>query len=334
MVAAALPAAAQAAVPPRPGAGPNVPVLKGVPGRVASPAAAQAPVLPLAGATPAVAATGDPSAPFVFAYAGVDKHAYRAPLTSPASEESLGGVLVGGPGLAFVPASVGGPTVTGPFVRGSDNVLWAFNGFTSGGSPRWQSLGGVLTSRPGVAAGTLPSAFGGSGKAVDAVIRANNGTVWDRMDFGGAKLWHALGLGVMAGSGPAAVNVGGTEYVLAIGTDGSVWVQQHPTGDGPYSAWKSLGGHGSADVGVASPAPGVGIVFVRGTDGAVWYNEFAGTTAGVTPGWHSLGGKLTSGVGAGSAPDGSTAVLVLGTNGRIYKRTGTWPTLGDWTVLF
>jgi len=75
-------------------------------------------------------------------------------------------------------------------------------------------------------------------------------------------------------------------------------------------------------------------VFVRGADGAVWYNEFAGTTAGVAPGWHSLGGQLTSGVGAGSAPGGSTAVVVLGPNGRIYLRTGTWPALGTWTRLF
>jgi hypothetical protein len=76
------------------------------------------------------------------------------------------------------------------------------------------------------------------------------------------------------------------------------------------------------------------VVFVRGLDGAVWYDEFAGTTAGVTVGWHSLGGQLTSGVGAGSAPGGSTALVVLGPNGRIYPRTGTWPALGAWTRLF
>ena len=119
-----------------------------------------------------------------------------------------------------------------------------------------------------------------------------------------------------------------------VNADGSVWVQQHPTGDGQWSAWQSLGGRASGDIGAASPAPGVGVVFVRGTDGAVWYNEFAGTTARVAPGWHSLGGQLTSGVGAGSAPGGSTAVVVLGPNGRIYLRTGTWPALGTWTRLF
>ena len=334
MAAAVLPAAAaRAAGPAGPGTGPAVPVFKSIPGGAA---AAQAMVLPLAGATPAVAATGDPSAPFVFAYTGSDKHAYEAPLSSPASAVSLGGTLVGGPGLAFVPASIGGPGVTGPFVRGADNALWAFEGFTSGGSSRWQSFGGGLSSRPGVAAGVLSSVFGGSGPSVNAVIRGYNGALWDRNALVGDGVWYGYGLtGVtLAGSGPGAVNVGGTLYVLAIRPDGSVWVNSNTTSDGAWSGWKSLGGRASGDVGAASPAPGVGVVFVRGSDNAVYYNEFAGTTAGVTPGWHSLGGQLTSGVGAGSAPDGSTAVVVLGPNGRIYTRTGTWSALGTWTRLF
>ena len=74
-------------------------------------------------------------------------------------------------------------------------------------------------------------------------------------------------------------------------------------------------------------------MFVRGGDGTVWYNEFAGTTAGVSGGWHSLGGTATSGVGAGSAPGGSTSVLVLGSSGHIWKRSGTWPKLAGWTLL-
>jgi hypothetical protein len=332
-------AAAQAAGPAGPGTGPGVPVFKAIPGLAAGAAAAQAaPVLPLAGATPAVAATGDPSAPFVFAYTGSDKHAYEAPLTSPASEENLGGNLTGGPSLAFVPAAAGGPGVTGPWVRGPRNALYMWNGERAGIHTSWQYVGGGLTARPGVAAGVLPSVFGSSGSAIDAVIRANNGTVWDRMNFTVSELtqlWYVMGGEVLAGSGPAAVNVGGTEYVLAIGPGGSVWVKSRSSGDGPAgSDWVSLGGRASGDVGVASPAPGVGIVFVRGIDNAVHYNEFAGTTAGVTSGWHSLGGQLTSGVGAGSAPDGSTTVLVLGPNGRIYMRTGTWPALGTWTRLF
>src|SRR5215468_3480414 len=73
MAAAALPAAASAG----PGAGPKVPVLRGIHGLTAGPAAPQAPVLPFAGDTPAVAATGIPQVPIVFDYTGSDKHGSR-----------------------------------------------------------------------------------------------------------------------------------------------------------------------------------------------------------------------------------------------------------------
>jgi len=185
-----------------------------------------------------------------------------------------------------------------------------------------------------VAAGAL-SVTGG--EAIDVVVRGSDGAVWDKelttvvAPFAGP--WRGLGGRVLAGSGPAAVNVGGTLYVLIVGTDGAVWVR-HSTDGAHWSGWQSLGGRGSGDVGAASPAPGVGVVFIRGADGAVWYNEFAGTTAGVTPGWHSLGGKLASGAGAGSAPDGTTAVLVLGLDNHIWGRTGTWSALANWTRVF
>jgi hypothetical protein len=331
LVTAALPAAAQAAGPSRPGTGPSVPVVKGIPGRPAGAAAAQAPVLPLAGATPAVAATG-PSADFVFWYTGSDKHAYRLPLAF--GSPSAGGTLVGGPGLAFVAESpcTGCRSYIVAYARGSNNALYQFTDFNG-----WQSLGGGLTSRPGVAEGALS---GTGGEAIDVVVRGYDGSTYLK-EFpvvvgavpGRPGGWMHLGGRVLAGSGPAAVNVGGTLYVLAIGTDGAVWVR-HSTDGAHWSGWQSLGGRGSGDVGAASPAPGVGVVFVRGPGNAVWYNEFAGTTAGVSPGWHSLAGQLTSGVGAGAAPDGSTAVVVLGPNGRIYIRTGTWSALGNWTRLF
>jgi len=165
MAAAALPAAAQAAGRPGPGAGPNVRVFRGIAGLTGSGAALQAaPVLPLAGNTPAVAATGDSQFPVVFDYTGSDKHDYEAPLTSLADGYSPGGSLVGGPGEAFVPAAVAafGPSVAGPFARSGDNALWWFNGFTPTGAPVWKSLGGGLTSRPGVAAGVLSVSGGGA----------------------------------------------------------------------------------------------------------------------------------------------------------------------------
>jgi hypothetical protein len=279
-------------------------------------------VAPLAGATPAVALWRDPLFEgFMYDYTGSDRHVYQV-FPRPTGEESLGGTLVGGPGLAFVAPPPGLGAVL--FARGTNNAMYQFTGTS------WQSLGGVLTSRPGVAAGAL-SVTGG--EAIDAVVRGSDGAVWDKELTTVAGPWRGLGGRVLSGSGPAAVNVGGTLYVLAIGTDGAVWVR-HSTDGAHWSGWQSLGGRGSGDVGAASPAPGVGVVFVRGTDNAVWYNEFAGTTAGVTPGWHSLGGKLTSGVGAGAGPDGTTAVLVLGLDNHIYGRIGTWPALGPWNMPF
>jgi hypothetical protein len=323
LAAAALPAAAQAAGPPGPGAGPNVPAFMGIAGLTASPAAAlQAPVPPMPGDTPAVAATGGP---VIFAYTGSDKHAYVAPLTSPGSASSLGGTLVGGPGLTFSPAPLG-PEVVGPFARSGDNALWWY----TGGSPAWISLGGTLTSRPGAAAGALSVA---GGEALDLVVRGGDGAVWDReLTHTTERSWRSLGGRTLAGSGPAAVNVGGTLYVLAIRTDGTVFVNKSTDG-AHWSGWHSLGGRASGDIGVATPAPGVGVVFVRGPGNALYYNEFAGTTAGVSGGWHSLGGSLTSGVGAGSVPKGRTSALVLGPDGHIWMRTGTWPKLAPWIRL-
>src|SRR5262249_19599605 len=147
------------------------------------------------------------------------------------------------------------------------------------------------------------------------------------------KAWRGLGGATLAGSGPAAVNVGGTLYVLALRTDGTVFVNRSTDG-AHWSGWHSLGGRASGDVGVATPAPGVGVVFVRGAGNAVFYNEFVGTTSGVSRGWHSLGGSSTSGVGAGSAQNGSMGVGVRGPDGNIWKRTGTWPKLATWTKLF
>jgi hypothetical protein len=277
-------------------------------------------VLPLAGDTPAVAATGA-TTPVIFAYTGADSHAYVAPLTSPGSASSLGGSLIGGPGLTFVPAPIGPGALA--FARGSNNALYVYVG-------SWQSLGGGLTSRPGAAAGRLSVS---GGEAIDAVVRGGDGAVWDRELLATTvKPWRSLGGRTMAGSGPAAVNVGGTLYVLALGTDGAVWVRNSTDG-AHWSGWHSLGGRASGDIGVATPAPGVGVVFVRGPGNAVYYNEFAGTTAGVSRGWHSLGGSLTSGVGAGSVPNGRTSALVLGPDGHIWMRTGTWPKLAPWIRL-
>jgi hypothetical protein len=235
----------------------------------------------------------------------------------------LGGRLIGGPGAA---------PFHGIFGRGTDNALWMSTG-SAFGLGTWSSFGGRLTSRPGVAAGALAVT---GGQSTDVVVRGADGAVWDRESTAALQPWRSLGGQVLAGTGPAAVNVGGTLYVLAVGTGRAVWVTQ--TTDGTrWSSWRWLGGRVSGDLGAASPAPGVGIVFARGSDNAAWYSQFAGTTAGVIPGWHSLGGRLTSGVGAwgGSViPDvpRETIVAVMGADNRIWQRSGSWPALAPWST--
>ena len=323
LAAAALPAAAQAAGPPGQGAGPKVPAFRGFAGRAAGSAAA-APVLPMPGDTPAVAGANTAEVPLYVGYTGVDHHAYEVPMSSPAAEVSLSGSLIGGPGQVFVPASIGGPGIAGPFARASDNALWWY-------TTSWHRLGGTLTSRPGVAAGPLSVSGGG---AIDIVVRGSSGAVFDtEATATGGRGFISLGGRTLAGSGPAAVNVGGTVYVLAIGTSGAVFVNRSTDG-AHWSGWHTLGGRANGDVGVATPARGVAVAFVRGAGNAVWYNEFVGTTPGISRGWHSLGGSPTSGVGAGSAQNGSMWVVVLAPDGHIWKRTGTWPKLANWTKLF
>jgi hypothetical protein len=172
------------------------------------------------------------------------------------------------------------------------------------------------------------------GEAIDVVVRGPDGAVYVRQfTQSSAGSWRSLGGQTLAGSGPAVVNVGGTLYVLALDTTGTVFVNRSTDG-AHWSGWHSLGGTASGDVGAATPAPGVGVVFVRGPGNAAFFKQFAGTTPGVTAGWHSLGGSLTSGVGAGTEPRSKTGVAVLGPDGHIYERAGIWPRLASWTKLF
>lgn len=314
-MATAAPAAGQAAVAPQSGGGATV--------HATSARLAVALPPPMPGYTPATAIGIDI---FETYYTGTDHRVYE----KMGAGLVLGGRLIGGPGAAD------GEIVFG---RGTDNALWQAFGPSNAGPSRWRSLGGRLTSRPGVA----PSAGAvTNGQSLDVVVRGADGAVWDRRCIFrqsglAVRPWRSLGGRVLAGSGPAAVKVGGTLYVLAVGTDQAVWVKK--TTDGTHwSSWRRLGARVKGDLGAASPVRGVGIVFARGTDNAAWYNQFAGKTAGITPGWHSLGGRLTSGVGAagsiggiaGSPPTDNISVVAMGTDNRIMTRGGIWPKLRPW----
>ncbi|MGA8071600.1 MAG: lectin like domain-containing protein [Halobacteriota archaeon] len=74
-------------------------------------------------------------------------------------------------------------------------------------------------------------------------------------------------------------------------------------------------------------------LFVRGTDNALWYKYWTGTT---WTAWKSLGGTLTSSPAATSPGNGTIDVFVRGSNGALYQKTTTnngtswsnWSSLG------
>jgi hypothetical protein len=61
-------------------------------------------------------------------------------------------------------------------------------------------------------------------------------------------------------------------------------------------------------------------LFVRGTDGALWYNNWDSTN-GWSPTWTSLGGVLTSDPAATSPASGVIDVFVRGTDGALWQKT-------------
>jgi len=213
-------------------------------------------------------------------------------------------------------------------VRGTDNELWLKQ---INPPSNWLNLGlggFKLTSKPSATAGVLSVP---GNEAEDIVARGTDGAVWDQeTNYHGVTPWDSIGGRVLAGTGPAAVNAGGTVYVAAAGTDHALWADSTTNGS-TWSGWHSLGGRIIGDPGVASPRAGVAVAFARGTNNAVWYAEFAGTTSGVSRGWHSLGGAVTSGAGATSALGGSTWVAVLGSDNNVWTASGVWPAVHGWS---
>ena len=234
----------------------------------------------------------------------------------------LGGQLIGGP--AVVQAGTG-LAVLG---RGTDNALWWIHQAVGGTWSRWQSLGGVITAQPGAATGVTVR-FG----PLTVFARGTDGALWYRMQAqgGGWSTWQFLGGKLLPGTGPAAVNADGGLTVAVTGTDHHVWLFG-PMGMQVYG-FLDFGGRTSSTPGITS-LPGIMapqlVVFARGTDSALWYNDSA-VPIGNPGAWTSLGGRLTSGPAAATVPGGKTYVFVLGTDNLPWMRNGTWPSLGAWT---
>ena len=238
---------------------------------------------------------------------------------------SRGGHLLSGPAPVHVPSGVLANVESSPvFGRGTDNALWWTDPDLS---QPWASLGGALTSKPGV----ISEGTAGPVGDIAVFARGTDHAVW--YTFHGPQGWHGwskLGGQLYPGTGPAAVYVSGTVDVVAVGTDQRVYVNR--TSDGSnWSGWTLLGGRVSnagGDPAATAPTSSTGVAFVRGTDNAVWYDEFTG---GATPGWHSLGGRVTSGIGATTGTNGATHLFALGADNTVWEDSGTFPAMSGWS---
>jgi hypothetical protein len=131
-------------------------------------------------------------------------------------------------------------------------------------------------------------------------------------------------LGIMKGTGPAAAyGAAGSPVLVAVDTSGHVWW----TGVGSKSGWSSIGGSATSSPAATTLSlnPSVVIdVFVRRTDGAVWYT--ATTNNGKTwSKWTSIGGQVAAGTGPAvcSWGAGRLDVFVEWTNGDLYHKWST-----------
>jgi len=245
-----------------------------------------------------------------------------------------GGRLIGGPSVVLVPPGVLSSSQTSQelavFGRGTDNALW-WTHQTASGWTGWQSLGGILTSKPSAAA----SLSGDHGKLA-VFVRGNGGQIWYRsLGTSSWNAWTYLSGELLAGTGPSATyDNNGHLIVAAVGTAKDVYLWAQFAGFG--FAFGDIGGVTASDPSVAfvngtasAPNSKQAVVFVRGANGALWSKQVSIPVPNLNGAWNSLGGSLTSGIGADSS--GVTYVFALGTDNQVWMRGGAWPSPGAWT---
>jgi hypothetical protein len=232
---------------------------------------------------------------------------------------------------------------SGPAVSGSSNTLTVPAGYsdyanffavdTSGtlwhtnGSGAWDSLGGVSTASPAAIS------WNSSYFRLDVFVRGSNGALYHKYYQNGWSGWENLGGQLASGTGPAVASWnGGRLDVFVEGNNGALYHKWYS--GGAWSGWENLGGKLTAspaatfDPNVPHPSANNIDVFVRGTDGAVWWKDWNGSA---WSSWTSLGGQVASGTGPAASP--SLFLFVQGTDHQLWHKIvgsgGTaWSTLG------
>jgi hypothetical protein len=171
----------------------------------------------------------------------------------------------------------------------------------------WQSLGGVLTSRP--------AATSWSPDRLDAFARGTDNQLWHRWFSGNQwSAWEPLGGSLTSGPGAVSWSAGRID-VFARGTDNQLWHRWF--GSNQWSGWEPLGGLLTSSPAAASWSAGRLDVVVDGTDNQVWHRWFDGNQ---WYGWEPLGGSTTSDPAAASWAPGRLDVFIRNADGTMGHR--------------
>lgn len=183
----------------------------------------------------------------------------------------------------------------------------------------WESLGGVITSKP--------SATSWGPDRIDAVARGTDSAVyhkwWDGSHWGG---WESLGGNCQ--SGPAICSWGsGRLDIFVTGTDHHLY---HKWYQGGWSGWENLGGTLSSDPAAVCWGPNRIDVVARGMDSAMWHLWWDGQHWG---GWESLGGTLDSSPAIASWSANRLDAFVKGADSHLYHKWWAGAGWSNWENL-
>lgn len=223
---------------------------------------------------------------------GTDNALYVTPIPSDANTWTPIGAPPGG--------AQGDPTIVSwapgrldVFARGADNKLWST--FRASANAAWSAW-----TQPVGVDGTLASGPEASSRGpgrIDVFVVGTDGQAYQRLFENGS--WN--GFWIPRGDPPGAVGIqgevtsvsrDGTIVDLFVrGTDDNLW-QQHWNG----SMWDAQWFLPVGDAGTLTSSPDVGsyapynlAVFVRGTDGGVWWADFRSTNDPAWTGWFRVG---------------------------------------------
>jgi len=210
----------------------------------------------------------------------------------------------------------------------------------------WANLGGDATSPPAVMVDAEA--------LVHVFIRGTNRALWhlaEKYEHPSTKTWgewECLG-GVMASSPKVPVTLNGANLIEVYGraADKALWHRgQYTTQDAEsieWNAWTSLGGVLASGPAVALNDDGMGDVFARATDKAIYFkSQFEDANAEVHfTQWHTLGGMFSSTPTVAVRADGLIDIFARGVDKAIWHshqveangtRTFTsWHSLGGHT---